>query len=90
MIVAIFVWRVVLVYGFHASITRTYISTDTRLDSIAWGCLLSVMIDRKHAFLARLSSRPALILSGVVMLLTFAVRRDNFRKLFATACKARR
>ena len=79
-IVAICVWRIILVYGFHAPIARTYVATDTRLDSIAWGCLLSAMIDRKHALLAALSSRRALWLSLLLMLSTFAIRRDDFRE----------
>jgi peptidoglycan/LPS O-acetylase OafA/YrhL len=77
---AILAWRIMLVYGLHASIARTYASTDTRLDSIAWGCLLSVMIDRRHSLLPALASRPALGLSMLLLLVTFAIRRDDFRE----------
>jgi len=79
-IVAILVWRMVLVYGFHVPTARTYVSTDTRLDSIAWGCLLSVLIDRKHVFLARLAHWRALVLSAILLLASFAIRRDDFRE----------
>ena len=81
-IVAILAWRMVLVHGFHVPMARTYIATDTRLDSIAWGCLLSVLIERKHVFLARLASWRALLLSAIVLLATFAIRRDDFRETF--------
>ena len=81
-IVAILAWRIVLVVGFHAPMARTYVSTDTRLDSIAWGCLVSALIHRKDAVLERLSSRPALLVSGVLLLSTFAIRRDDFRETF--------
>ena len=39
---AVLVWRVVLVYALHATQVRTYVSTDTRLDSILFGCALAV------------------------------------------------
>ncbi len=35
-------WRSVLVFGFHASKDRTYVASDTRVDSILAGCLLAV------------------------------------------------
>jgi peptidoglycan/LPS O-acetylase OafA/YrhL len=37
------VWRSILAYGLHASPTRIYLYTDTRFDSILWGCLLAVL-----------------------------------------------
>ncbi|MCK9685887.1 acyltransferase family protein [Scleromatobacter humisilvae] len=81
-ILAILVWRLVLVYGFHAPTARTYVATDTRLDSIAFGCLLSVMIDVRHRLLPALASRGALWASGILLLLSFAIRRDDFRETF--------
>jgi peptidoglycan/LPS O-acetylase OafA/YrhL len=35
-------WRCVLMFGLHASFDRTYIGTDTRIDSILFGCILAV------------------------------------------------
>jgi len=35
-------WRVLLVFGFGASTDRTYIATDTRIDSILFGCILAI------------------------------------------------
>ena len=36
------IWRFILVYYFHAPQARTYYASDTRLDSIAFGCLLAI------------------------------------------------
>jgi peptidoglycan/LPS O-acetylase OafA/YrhL len=38
----ILLWRCVLVYHFHSSLNRTYMATDTRVDSILFGCALAV------------------------------------------------
>lgn len=81
-IVVILAWRIVLVHGFHVPVARTYIATDTRLDSIAFGCLLSAMIEERHRLLPALASRPALWASGFLLVVSFAVRRDDFRETF--------
>jgi peptidoglycan/LPS O-acetylase OafA/YrhL len=39
---AVLAWRCVLVFGYNAPEWRTYVATDTRLDSILWGCLLAI------------------------------------------------
>jgi peptidoglycan/LPS O-acetylase OafA/YrhL len=38
----VLLWRCVLVFAFHASGDRTYMASDTRLDSILFGCALAV------------------------------------------------
>jgi peptidoglycan/LPS O-acetylase OafA/YrhL len=40
---AVLVWRYVLILGLHASFDRTYVGTDTRIDSILFGCILGVL-----------------------------------------------
>jgi peptidoglycan/LPS O-acetylase OafA/YrhL len=35
-------WRLVLVFGLDAARDRTYIATDTRVDSLLFGCMLAV------------------------------------------------
>jgi len=40
---AVLAWRCVLVYLGHVPKERTYIATDTRIDSILFGCALAVM-----------------------------------------------
>jgi peptidoglycan/LPS O-acetylase OafA/YrhL/glycosyltransferase involved in cell wall biosynthesis len=39
---AVLMWRLLLVYGFDAPKDRTYVATDTRIDSILFGCALAV------------------------------------------------
>jgi peptidoglycan/LPS O-acetylase OafA/YrhL len=38
----VLLWRCVLVLAFHVSTNRTYMATDTRFDSILFGCALAV------------------------------------------------
>ena len=39
---AVLAWRCLLVFGFHAPKDRMYVATDTRVDSILFGCVLAV------------------------------------------------
>jgi peptidoglycan/LPS O-acetylase OafA/YrhL len=39
---AVLIWRCVLVWGFHSPEDRTYMASDTRIDSILFGCALAV------------------------------------------------
>lgn len=39
---AVLLWRCVLVYGLHAPVERTYLASDTRIDSILFGCLMGL------------------------------------------------
>jgi peptidoglycan/LPS O-acetylase OafA/YrhL len=36
-------WRLALVFLFDASVDRTYLATDTRIDSILFGCILALL-----------------------------------------------
>jgi peptidoglycan/LPS O-acetylase OafA/YrhL len=36
-------WRLVLVFAFHSVKERTYVATDTRIDSILFGCILGIV-----------------------------------------------
>ena len=40
---AVLLWRYVLILGLHMSFDRTYVGTDTRIDSILFGCILGVL-----------------------------------------------
>jgi peptidoglycan/LPS O-acetylase OafA/YrhL len=82
----VFIWRCVLVFLLHVSVDRTYLCSDTRLDSIAFGCALAVwnnpVLDgaggrQPRSKLWRYFVFPA----GVVLLfLTFVVREPAFRE----------
>ena len=38
----VLLWRCVLVFGFHVAPDRTYVASDTRVDSILFGCALAL------------------------------------------------
>jgi peptidoglycan/LPS O-acetylase OafA/YrhL len=82
----ILVWRCVLVLVFHAGADRTYVCSDTRVDSIVFGCALAVwnnpILDRTPSESPRSPFRSAVLLSaGVALLLvTFVVRDAAFRE----------
>jgi peptidoglycan/LPS O-acetylase OafA/YrhL len=81
-------WRCALVFFLHASIDRTYLCSDTRIDSIAFGCALAVwhnpMLDVVEASQSRSAfSRHAPWSIGLcILLLTFVVRNPHFRETF--------
>jgi peptidoglycan/LPS O-acetylase OafA/YrhL len=39
-----FLWRFVTYFSFGAPWQYNYVATDTRIDSIAWGCLLAILL----------------------------------------------
>lgn len=80
-------WRCVLVYRLNASFDRTYLCSDTRIDSMLYGCALAVygnpVIDTREPAPSRgLWMWLALPLAIAVLLATFAVRDDAFRGTF--------
>jgi peptidoglycan/LPS O-acetylase OafA/YrhL len=72
------IWRTVLVYQ-GAVEYRTYIASDTRIDSILLGCILATAIDLKINLLWA-KSRVALLVAGAAILLSFAIRNHAFRE----------
>jgi peptidoglycan/LPS O-acetylase OafA/YrhL len=81
---AVLAWRCALVFAFHSAVDRTYLCSDTRVDSIAFGCALAVwnnpMLDGGAA--VRAATRGILWLAaGVALLLiSFLVRDEAFRE----------
>ena len=78
-------WRICLVsLGFDAE--RVQRGTDTRLDSLTYGCLLSLLFSRAQAddayrrFLNALSGRAALITGCMLLAASFAVRDESYRQ----------
>ncbi|WP_017930056.1 acyltransferase family protein [Robiginitomaculum antarcticum] len=75
-------WRTVLYYltDFNP-VDYSYMMTDTRLDSIAWGCLLSVSLHLLGSAerLRRLIGAVPIVLSLGVILSSFVIRDDAFR-----------
>jgi len=82
---AILAWRLALVFHDHAPVLRTYLASDTRIDSILFGCALAVWrnpvldavpLNERRWKLAYL---PLALLLLVCCLL---VRGDGFRETF--------
>jgi peptidoglycan/LPS O-acetylase OafA/YrhL len=79
--VAVLCWRVVLVLGFHVSEYRTYMATDTRIDSILFGALLSVLPFTTMKSAATYLDRRIVLISAVGLLLaSLLIRNDVFRE----------
>jgi peptidoglycan/LPS O-acetylase OafA/YrhL len=83
--VAALAWRCFLVYGLDAPKDRTYVATDTRLDSILFGCILAVygnpMLDPTR--IARRWWTGLLLPLGLAAIaISFAVRDEHFQETF--------
>lgn len=85
MLVAVAVWRAIRHYGFGASEWEIYVSTDTRLDSLLYGCLLSILAWRGRTdslFGTALPTRLIWLGGALVVLLAcFVIRDDAFRSI---------
>ena len=76
-------WRCVLVYGLRSSVDRTYIASDTRFDSILFGCTLAVfgnpMLDAPR-IADGIWKRALLPLGLIALLASFLIRNGEFRE----------
>ncbi|MDA1230502.1 MAG: acyltransferase [Planctomycetota bacterium] len=78
-------WRCVLVWRWSANEWRTYLATDTRIDSILFGCILAIWRNpnlddiKKHRVCVMLL---LVALSSLTLLATFAIRSSDFRETF--------
>lgn len=80
---AFLAWRYWLVVGQSAPMERTYYATDTRIDSILYGCILATLplSQGLRAVLQRPRVRIAAVAAGMgLLLLTLVVRDDVFRE----------
>jgi peptidoglycan/LPS O-acetylase OafA/YrhL len=81
-IVASAFWRVFVITQLGWSGDYTYGATECRLESIAWGCLLAVMLDgapREKAKIRWLVGWPMVIIGLTALLLTLIFRDETFR-----------
>jgi peptidoglycan/LPS O-acetylase OafA/YrhL len=76
-------WRYVLYFHFHAQESRTYFATDTRFDSILFGCVFAIAanpVTRDPSYEWMLARMKWLLpLSVVTLFGTFVVRNEGFR-----------
>jgi peptidoglycan/LPS O-acetylase OafA/YrhL len=79
-------WRCSLVYGQHAALDRTYVASDTRADSILFGCALALagnpMLDGPSRLSEAVWKRVVLPASTLLLLVTFVYRSPAFRETF--------
>lgn len=78
-------WRCLLVFSFQVSEYRTYASSDTRMDSILFGCILALWCNPVVDPPLRLSSRSKLAIYGASLGLIFfclVYREALFRETF--------
>ena len=85
--VIVLLWRVTLIYGWNAPSSRIYSATDTRLDSLLFGCMMGVWanpaLDQEHNLFGPVVIKiGALVLSVGVLLFTLIYRDENFRQTF--------
>jgi peptidoglycan/LPS O-acetylase OafA/YrhL len=81
-IIASALWRYVIVVHLGWSGAYTYEATDCRLESIAWGCLLAIMLDgapRENARIGWLVGWPWVVLGLGAILFTLVFREETFR-----------
>ncbi|MBN3995119.1 MAG: acyltransferase [Nostoc sp. NMS2] len=82
---ALLVWRCVLIYGFDAETMRVYIATDTRIDSILFGCILAIsnnpMLDTQQ-YSNKLWKYFFLPAGIILILFSFVYRSADFRETF--------
>jgi peptidoglycan/LPS O-acetylase OafA/YrhL len=85
---AVLAWRMYLASLTNFEIERTYYSSDTRLDSIVFGCLLALAANPRFAKarpsspLLDLWSATLLAAAAIVMAMTLAWRDVYFRETF--------
>jgi len=81
----VLLWRCILVFHFHVSDDRTHLGTDTRVDSILFGCALAVW---RNPVLDRPTLRPTtwqyvlVPAAFLALILAFVWRGDAFRETF--------
>ena len=82
--IAILLWRIYLVSQ-GAPEVRTYLATDTRVDSILWGCLLAMTLNPvmdKPLATSTAVEVLVLLLSLGVLLFCFVYREGAFRETY--------
>lgn len=82
--VAVLAWRCWLVLGLGWGHRYTYYATDTRLDSILYGCIMGVwlnpVLDRARIRFGRRTALALLIAGTALLLSSFLYRSSTFRE----------
>jgi len=86
--IAVLAWRCLLFFGFGVGPDRDYIyfATDTRLDSLLYGCIMGVWLNpvlgRHFVSVSNARWIGVLALATAVLGLTFLYRSESFRETF--------
>jgi peptidoglycan/LPS O-acetylase OafA/YrhL len=84
--IAVLAWRCYLIFVAGATDLHTYRATDTRIDSLLFGCIMGIWsnpaLDSEKDRLGRKGWIPILIASTALLILTFVVRDVAFRETF--------
>ncbi|MEH2160683.1 MAG: acyltransferase [Nostoc sp.] len=82
---AVLLWRCLLVYGFGASSDRIFYGTDTRVDSILFGCALAVnnnpMLDEQY-YSKKILNYFLLPIGIILIIFSFVYRIPEFQQTF--------
>lgn len=81
----VLIWRCYLIYALEVNENRTYYSTDTRIDSILFGCIMALVINPVETTLKRKNTLKNILLfttAALGILATFLYRDDIFRETF--------
>jgi peptidoglycan/LPS O-acetylase OafA/YrhL len=80
--VAALTWRCILIFALGADSDRTYLATDTRIDSLLFGCIMGVWMNPAldaEPFSTRRSKFLMLSIGLLLLLAGFAIRDEGFR-----------
>jgi peptidoglycan/LPS O-acetylase OafA/YrhL len=79
---AVLLWRVFLVFGWHAPMEQNYYRTDTRIDSILYGAILAGVLELQQGdkFVVKLGGLGVFTVAILIVLLTFVYRNETFRE----------
>lgn len=78
---AVLLWRCALVFHWHAPTNRTYLSTDTRIDSILYGAVLASALNVSPR-IATAWSRRLWVIGLIAVAASLLVRDEHFRETF--------
>jgi peptidoglycan/LPS O-acetylase OafA/YrhL len=83
---AVLAWRCVLQFGIGVRDNYIYFATDTRIDSLLYGCIMGIWLNPVlgRQFVNVTSTRWAgvLVLAAGILAFTFLYRSENFRETF--------
>jgi peptidoglycan/LPS O-acetylase OafA/YrhL len=81
---AVLAWRGILIVGYHVHSDRTYTLTDTRIDSIIFGCIFAYVAAGMSPSAARNGNDPLRLwafIGGLALLfVTLIIRNEVFRE----------